>query len=495
MKLITEFKNKKADRVFNSAHQVMVIEFDKIFNNDALKELNIFSMKKKRAYMKKKEVIELHLNYFVKYYDPDNELILAYLKLKFMMDQKSNYSKKAFIQDLYDYILSDTMVEKIEQLTNDNYIIDLEKQLDNTGKKHNVSLQFTNEHGKILMNMSTVMKFMIPIITHYIHVYNISGIDKFILRCFDNIASHFEKDGIDIYNKLYETATSHINQTRHSDKVHWRRVEIEGKDPLDQIDLIMEKLYVGIINKYVYDKNVVFYNYASIKNVITHIRKTKSKFNYMPITNKKDADGLSDFDKIEINNSKFDESTVIIGNINIHQSIDKLCEKYGIDEFDIDELRYYQDNIFVRPFQRELTFQVFAKYFGSVRDMYSLRLIDYCKLVIIMKRMLYSKGFRYMQHILTGKVIETVNRRPLNKKQITKLQASSRYESVFQDKFCFSMDILNNGNIFQDYLNTIINSRIELLDYQLIEYSGKELTISKDPDLIMDEYLRLIDLI
>ncbi len=495
MKLITEFKNKKADRVFKATQKAIVIQFDEIFNNESLKELNTFATHKKRAYDHKKDIIELHLNYFTKYYDPDNELIMAYLKIKFMMDQKSNYSKKAFIQDLYDYILSDTMVEKMEQMTNDNYMINLETRLENTDKRHNVSLQFTNEHGKILMNMSTIMKFMIPLITHYIYVNNVSNIDKFILKCFDNIASYFEKDGIDIYNKLYETATSHINQTRHSDKGHWRRVEIEGKDPLDQIDLIMDKLYVGIINKYVYDKNVVFYNYASIKNIISHIRKTKSKFNYMPITNKKDADGLSDFDKIEINNSKFDESAVIIGNINIHQSIDKLCEKFGIDEFDEDELLFYQDNIFVRPFQRELIFQVFAKYFGSVRDMYSIRLIDFCKLVVILKIMLYRKGFRYMQHILTGKVIETVNRRPLNKKQITKLQASSRYESVFKEKFSFSIDILNNGNIFHNYLNTIINSRIQLLDYEMYEYNGKELTISNEPDLIMDEYLRLIELI
>lgn len=293
MKLITEFKNKKADRVFKATQKAIVIQFDEIFNNDSLKELNTFATHKKRAYDHKKDIIELHLNYFTKYYDPDKELILAYLKIKFMMDQKSNYSKKAFIQDLYDYILSDTMVEKMEQMTEDNYMINLETRLENTDKRHNVSLQFTNEHGKILMNMSTIMKFMIPLITHYIYVNNVSNIDKFILKCFDNIASYFEKDGIDIYNKLYETATSHINQTRHSDKGHWRRVEIEGKDPLDQIDLIMDKLYVGIINKYVYDKNVVFYNYASIKNIISHIRKTKSKFNYMPITNKKDADGLS----------------------------------------------------------------------------------------------------------------------------------------------------------------------------------------------------------
>lgn len=100
-----------------------------------------------------------------------------------------------------------------------------------------------------------------------------------------------------------------------------------------------------------------------------------------------------------------------------------------------------------------------------------------------------------MQHILTGKVIETVNRRPLNKKQITKLQASSRYELVFKEKFRFSIDILNNGNIFHNYLNTIINSRIQLLDYEMYEYNGKELTISNEPDLIMDEYLRLIELI
>jgi len=494
VKLITEFKNKKTERVFNVSGKTIIIEFDKIFNNPKLADLNTFVLKKKRAYADQGELTIEHLNYFVKYYDEDNELIMAYLNLKFMIDRKSNYGKKTFIRDLYDYLLSDSMVEKIKKLTDDNYMIDLEAKLGTSEKRRIESLQFTNEHGKVLMNVSTTMKLMIPIITHYMYVNAIGNVDKFILRCFDLIASHFESDDIDIHNKLYETVTSRINQTRHSDRGHWRRVEIEGKDPLDQIDSIMERIYVNIINKYVYDKNVVFFNHASLNNIIIHIRKTKSKYNYMPITNKKDADGLSDFDKIEINNSKFDESSVIIGNINIHQSIEKLRKKYKI-EFDDEEVQWYADKVFVRPFQRDLTFQLFARHFGSVRDMYSIKRVEYAKLIVIMKHMLYKKGFRYMQHILSGDVVETVNRRPLNKKQVTKLRASSRYHSVFDEKYSDSMEILDAGNIMHNYLNIMLNSRIRIMDYQLQEHEGKELNISKHPDIIMDEYLRLVELI
>lgn len=467
---------------------IIEIRFDKIFDKPDLREINNFILNQKRTYANHIKIYCNYINYFIAHYDYDNELLLAYLKIKFMIDNaKNKYTRKTLIEECYTHLLSDTMVKKIEQMTEDLYSINL----DTKSVINNESLQFTNRHGKILMSMSMAMKIFIPLITHYAHVYGIKNMDKHILKCFDDIASYFEGDN-DIYSKIYETVTSRINPTKESQKGHWGRVEIEGDDPLNQIDKIVEKIYINIIHKYKFDGNMIFLNHSSIKQMIMHIRKTKSKLNYAPISNTKDTDGLSDFDKIEMNNSKFDESLIILGRINVEQTISMLYKTYNIKS-NPKELDYYRTHLKVKPFQKELIFQIFAKYFGNIQDLYNMTNSDYCRLIIIMKRMLFSKGYLFMQHILSG-IVEATTARKISTKQSKKVEKSPR-NSELEEKYKDVMEILDAGKVLNNYLNVMLNSRIKLVDYSLKKYTNQYINIAQHQDIICDEFLRLVNLI
>ena len=58
------------------AEHVIEIEFDKIYDNVGLKDLNRFVMTKKPAYSKQSKLYCQYINYFIKNYDEDNELLV-----------------------------------------------------------------------------------------------------------------------------------------------------------------------------------------------------------------------------------------------------------------------------------------------------------------------------------------------------------------------------------------------------------------------------------
>ena len=68
--------------------------------------------------------------------------------------------------------------------------------------------------------------------------------------------------------------------------------------------------------------------------------------------------------------SKFDESYIIMGKINIEQCIDKLKKKYDV-KFTKESINYYNKYLSINKLQRKLIFNFFAKYFGNIRDEYS----------------------------------------------------------------------------------------------------------------------------
>lgn len=291
---ITEFIDEGEDAIFRKkSKEIIKVSFSKIYGHEEYKDLELFVLKPKRAYSNNPYMCP-YINYFIKYFDKDNELLNAYLDIKFMIDRKEKYPKKLFISDLYEYLLSDTMVEKMKKMTNHNQLVDLDGNFKSRkSKKSNDSIKITNKHGKILLNISLCMKIITPLIVHYAHVYSIKNVNKFIILCYDGIASYFEGD-TDIYNKLYQMITSQMSYHIRSEKGHWNRVAIEGKDPLNQIDDILSKLVINVVNTYDYSQNIVYLNIVSIRNMIGNIRRSKSQLNYSMMGTKKDQDGLSD---------------------------------------------------------------------------------------------------------------------------------------------------------------------------------------------------------
>lgn len=478
--------NISGDTIKVISKQAVSINFDEIFSTED-DILNNFIIKPKQAFYNNRNLIFPYINYFIEYYDTDNELLMAYYHLKFMIDRKNNYSKELFIDELYEYILSDTMVEKINRMVEDNYTGSLKAKKEHKHK----SIQFTNEHGKIILASSLGIKMMVPLVTHYLAKSNITNTDLFLLEVFVNIFSYFEGE-YNMKNKIYELVLSKVNTTQSKDRGHWNNVEIDGEDIESETTNIYNSMIVNILYKTRFQGNIAAYLSASIRQNMGWMVKRKFGKNHRAITGQKDSDGLSDLDKIEMNMSKMDESYIILGEINIDHVIKKLRKKFKVD-YEDDEVHYYMENMKLNKLQKELIFQILGRYFGCIRDIYnSVDEIKIAELIIIIKHIFALKGFKIMQHILTGKMDYNPNLRKLPKSKLNDMMNSDKYFYI-KKKYKYTCNLVLETEVFREILNKLLNSDVEIVDYSLRNSGKKYIDIQGFDNLIMAEYMDLIE--
>ena len=203
-------------KVVDRDGKIFICYFDRIFKQPKLSIYDKFYIKK-GSYENQLDIIVRYINFFINHYDPDNELVTAYLKIKFAVDDNHLYTADnmdSYINFVYEILFTDTMIDKINRLVEDNYLDDIEQETDekrrkykNNERKHLESLEFTNQHIKILLRISFGMKIMAPVMLHY-HAVNTMKIEKDS----DNIFRFF-KPLFKIFGRVpASTNTAYISQ-------------------------------------------------------------------------------------------------------------------------------------------------------------------------------------------------------------------------------------------------------------------------------------------
>jgi hypothetical protein len=214
---INEWVETASERYLIPDTSQCFILFDKALGMPILEKYRQFSVKKD-SYSNQLPIICRYINFFIHEYDKEQELINAYLNLKFSVDNpdgdiyfsgNSDEAINAFYHYVYDVMFTDSMVKKIHQLVEDNYLDDIEqgdgsKKYVTKEKKHLESLEFTNEHIKTLLKISFGIKMLTPIIFHY---YSKNGViinkeTPYLFRAYRPLFDIFS-DTCNMYNKLF----------------------------------------------------------------------------------------------------------------------------------------------------------------------------------------------------------------------------------------------------------------------------------------------------
>ncbi len=256
---IDDWKPEEEDKVFKSVKGAIYLDISKFYGVENSTTLDYFSVAEKRGYNsdKLRDHLTHYLNYFVKFYDPDKELLSIYYRIKYMMDcMTENYTQATFFYDIQRYLLSQSMLNKIDKMNVDNYQLDLKYSNDK-----NPALQYNDTHGLIMMKISILMNMVIPLAVHFIHNNKIFNVNDFLLEVYDKIIHIF---GVDIYSKLYETATTNTIKNKNNNKPLWEMQDIRGKDVTTHSLYSVENILLNIMPKYTYNENLVFFNYRSL---------------------------------------------------------------------------------------------------------------------------------------------------------------------------------------------------------------------------------------
>ena len=260
------------DRLFRNIKGEIILPIAEFFcdGREESKQLDYFIMNSKRSY--NSDEIRMHickyLNYFEKYYDFDKELLMILYEMKLIIDYNKAYTKEAFINDVNRYIIRNpNLTRKIAQFVDDNYMMKLSS---NNNKTPN--LQFEDKHAKILYKISLFTNMYIPLATHYMYIHMIKSsqdVQDFVLELFGLCSDKYlEEEGVNIYNKLYETATSVVNKSKNPDRHLWEKNAIRGINTTTHTRESVLDIILQIIPKYTYDKNTISFCYFSLRQAL-----------------------------------------------------------------------------------------------------------------------------------------------------------------------------------------------------------------------------------
>lgn len=432
-----------------------------------------------------------YINYFIKYYDHNNELLTSYLKIKYMIDENGKKFKlKAAKKAVYDIVITPTLVEKIKRMTEDNWVLNLTPD---PKKEYPDSLKFENEHAKILMNISVAIKILVPIVSHYLAVTglfddDVNNINRFYMDLFDIFGGD-----VDIYNKLWITVLSKVNRSLSNDRTLWLKHEIFGEEESTYMRKILHEFIIrDSMMKFVYKRSLIFLISAVIEQQLKYLMK-----NWFDVTlinadlstnNASSVEGLSGIDKIELNSYKLDESNTIIRELNIENNINKLRKRIKYKNFD-DAVAYYMKNHEVSDLHIQVI-NIFASSVGC-RDLTVLTRTQYMKMMTIIKIMLQSRGMIYLPQILSGNITASNKRIIRNKKFITSIESSSAYENIIKERYSTLIDI-GKESLIMNMMSMVVSSSYSIVDYDRPEFLGMELQIN--PNDLLSEFLLYLSL-
>lgn len=449
--------------------------------------ISIFTAKSK--YRNQIPLICNHLNYFVKFYDPENRYMTALLKVKTILDERETIlSKKSFIDLLYTHIITKPIIQQVFDLVELNNIRSIE-DVDKTAK-YGKEASFTDKHNTILYRMSMCTNLMIPLILHYIHRFSSINKKTFLIDEYYDPLFEICGKGVNLKEKLLNYILNETEKSMKRDKLIWEQKALQGdKDFVSFAEEKLQNIISNIIPKLDYSE--ISHNIALIRSTIsTDFRNfTREQYSLYPeeISDIKDSDdSLSQQDKMEMTVSRIDLSNVIICDVNKKTVIEKLKKSLKLD-INEKEKAYYKKHYKPSEFQMEMIKLYFAKYFNGFVEMSSLTADEFSTLVIIMKYKMQSEGYKYLQHMIIGHMLDkNVTKTMRSHKFIDKIEQSSTYKRLIDKKYKKLLK-LKGDRIILDKLSLLLKTKFSFIDYNNKKMLGKQIEINED--MVCDEFL------
>lgn len=453
-----------------------------------------------------------YTNYFIEYFDDDDELMRAYFQLMYqIMHKKIDLDPVSFIESIHALFTTDTMIEKLYRMVEYNTDMTLIKKAD---KVYDESIQLTVEHLKAIMGISCLHKFAIPIVNHYystrsnlLEKAKMSAKDLYYAVFMSFISVFDDVYNINLHNKLYHTSTTRITKTTNQETEMWNRRKRLGTTPVSYTNDLMRDFVIDISQKEVFSKSAIVFIHVCMDNAIHNTLIQSDKYDYVDMTMEPSDsvnETISRFDRMQTDKSHHSEQDRIRSRVVNKDSLYRLGLEFGLDfaameskkqkqkkkvKKLIDEFNYYLENI-PRPMNDTQIYIIklwYASYVGNTVDGNSLEFRDLIKLIMIMKREFRQRNLNYLALFISSRVNATTNKTKYNKRRVERLILDhSLYEDLI-GLYKDTEDYLNWDKMLSE-IKVIIACPIETVDYEYQHLEGK--SVSPYEDDAIDEIMR-----
>lgn len=474
--------------------KTIVIPFNKYINCIKSNKRNIFYVSHKDSYVKKFAQITHYLNYFIRFYDDDNELILNYLYCKYMLDKnKVSPNRENMIRWLYEHFVTPTMYKKVKRFVEDNYRIDLAQNKD-PSKQYSESLEFTNRHAKLFLVISTFIKMLIPLVMHYISIIAGKPEAKHLIEYYKPLFEIIERvEHVNLYAKLFHSINVKVNFNESKNKVIWAKYAANSVDTVSYTEELLDKnLIVDNVFKYVFDKSIISFNSVILDTQLDYRCIKNFGINMREISTEKDSDGLSYLDKLEMNTVKIDENIILLSQTNIDDTIKRIRKSIHI-KISKDERHFYEDNMRINKISKSLVFYFYSRMFGGFADLNHITQKQYIKLMVLMKFKLLSCGYVYLPRLISANIEGRINSRTIhNSKFLESVETSAAYENIVKEKYATLINS-GKGDLIISLLSTLINTQFTYCEYDEPRLLGK--VIDMNHVMLSQEFLDFVNII
>lgn len=480
--------------------------------NDIIRKLTYAELSKK-SFINNINLSLRYINYFIEYFDDDDELLNAYFNMMFQIHYtKLDMSVENFVDSLFAFMATESMVDKVIRMVEYNTDTSLIKKTDRT---YDESIQLTVEHLKAIMGVSCFHKFVIPIVSHYytlrkkeLEKEGVSDRDLYY-QVFSSFIPLFDKHyDIKLYGKLYHTATTRISKTENQENTMWKRRNRFGTTVTSFANELICDYLCEISQKVVFNRSAIIFIHVCFDKAIKNelIQSDKYEMSDMKMEASDSVnETISRWDRWQMDKTMHSEKDRLRAHVSIIDSINRLGYEVGInfpqmeskDPKDIkatkelrEEYEYYMENV-KRPFNDTQVYLMHLYYSGkthSSEEGKQMEIPMMIKLIMIMKRDLASRNFNYLPYFISSEVMVSAARK-CNRKRVENCLETHPSYSDWKEEYGDMMDALNKERLLNE-LKMIMSCPVRVIDYEQVELRGRKMTPTEC--CVVDEWLRFM---
>lgn len=482
------------------------VQTDDDNENEITRKLSRASISK-QSFLNSINLSMRYINYFIEYFDDDDELMNAYYQMMFQLHlSNAIIDVEDFIDAVFATIATESMVEKVVRMVEYNTDESLIKQ----DRVYDESIQLTVEHLKAIMGVSVFHRFVIPIVSHYytirkseLDAKKISNNDLYFW-VFSSFIPLFDRHyDISLYGKLYHTATTRISKTENRESIMWKRRNRFGTTAVSFTNTLMRDYMNDISQKTVFTQSAVIFIHVcfdrSIRNELIQPDPYEMSDMRMEASDNVD-ESFSRFDRWAQGCTMHSEKDRLRAYIAIRDSLNRLADEVGIDFDDLnyptdlkEEYTYYQNNI-KYPLSNTQMYVIQLYYAGKMQcasDVDAMGIEDLIKLIMIMKRDLAARNFNYLQFFISSTLSPSAGRM-VSKNVATRLLTQHPSYEDWKDEFPDTFDLMKIDRVIAE-LRVLLSIPVLVVDYKYTEFRDCEM---KPQDVcVVDEFMRLLIMI